>query len=69
MVGRPWKPTRKFSDGKFIMYQAVPKQTSNQTQNQVKAKAQDMASQLRNRGQKARVTPYKYGYTVWHKEK
>jgi hypothetical protein len=64
-----WKPTRKFSDGKFLMYQAVPQQTSQQTRSQVKTKAEGLASHLRKTGNKARVTPYKHGYTVWYKEK
>ena len=59
--GRPWKVTRKFSDGKFMKYETIPHKD--------KAKAKHVAEELRSKGQKVRVTPYKYGYDVWHKEK
>jgi type IV secretory pathway VirB9-like protein len=56
-----WKPTRKFSDGKFFQYQVIPHKD--------KPRAKRIAAHVRREGDKARVTAYKHGYIVWHKGK
>lgn len=57
-----WKTARKFGKEKFTHYTAVAGGKAS------KPKAQHIAKALRAKGQKARVTPYKYGFVVWRKK-